>query len=234
MGVIKSTNAPSTLATFSMRDIESQARVIVMRAQQEADKIVAESHLEGARIRQRSYDDGFAAGTQDGLKKGTEDGRVAGKTAAMNEHRAKLEQLIKTLSCTIEELDAARAALESSSASAVIKLAVAIARRVTKLQGSLDPSVMTENVLAAMKVAVHATDIRIAVHPSQKETLADALPTMKLKWPSVEHVELIEDDSLATGGCRIFTASGQIDADLEAQIDRVSGDLLPNQNGAMA
>jgi flagellar assembly protein FliH len=234
MGLIKSINAPPMLETFSMRDIEAQARLIISRAQQEADKIVSDAHVDGARIRQKAYDDGNAAGTQDGLKKGTEDGRAAGKAAALAEHRAKLEQLLKTFTSGVSELNASRAKLESNAASEVIKLAVAIARRVTKLQGSLDPNVMTENVRAAMKVAVHAADVRIAVHPSQKQNLADVLPQLKMQWPSVTHIELIDDAAMAVGSCRVFTVNGQIDAELDQQIDRVANDLLPSAQGAVA
>ena len=232
MGLIKSTNAPPTLETFSMRDIEAQARIIIARAQEQAEQILSEAHVEGARIRQKSYDDGYAAGTQDGLKKGTEDGRAAGKAAALAEHRAKLEQLLKTFTAAVSEMNASRAKLESTAASEVIKLAVAIARRVTKLQGTLDPNVLTENVRSAMKLAVHAADVRIAVHPSQKQELTELLPQLKLQWPSVSHVELINDAAMAAGSCRVFTASGHVDAELDQQIDRVAADLLPS--GAVA
>jgi len=36
-----------------------------------------------------------------------------------------------------------------------------------------------------------------------------------------------DDPTLAPGGCRIFTKSGVVDGDLNVQIDRVVGDLLP-------
>jgi flagellar assembly protein FliH len=234
MGLIKSAKAPPMLETFSMRDIEQQARAIIARAQQQADQIVSDANIEGARIRQKSYDDGYAAGMQDGLKKGTEDGRTAGKAAALAENKAKLEQLMKTFTTAVSEMNAQRAKLESTAASEVIKLAVAIARRVTKLQGSLDPSVLTENVRSAMKLAVHAADVRIAVHPSQKLGLGELLPQLKMQWPSVSHIELAEDATMAVGSCRVFTASGHVDAELDQQVDRVAAELLPNAQGAMA
>src|SRR3954469_5418849 len=97
MGLIKSQYAPPTLQTFSMADIEAHARAIVARARQQADQVLAEAQVEGARIRQNSYDQGFTAGREDGIKKGTEDGRTAGKQAAMAEQKAKLEQLAKSM-----------------------------------------------------------------------------------------------------------------------------------------
>jgi flagellar assembly protein FliH len=229
MGLIKSNNAPSALAAFSMQDIEAQARAIVLRASQQAERVLAAAEVEGAKIRQKAYDEGFTAGREDGLKKGTEDGRAAGTQQALVEQRAKLEQLSRTLTAAIAQLDGARAQLESESATEVIKLAIAIARRVTKLQGSLDPTVVTENIRAAMRLAVHGTDVRIAVHPSQLQAMSATLPMLRVQWPNVSHVELVEDASLTPGGCRIFTASGQIDADLESQIDRVAADLLPSR-----
>lgn len=231
MGLIKSNHAPATAAPFSMRDIEAQAQALILRARHQADQLLAAAQTEGAAIRQKSYDSGFAAGREDGLKKGTEDGKKAGSDAALAAQRAKLEQLVASLSAAMTEIDTARSWLESNAASEVIKLAIAIARRVTKLQGSLDPSVLTENVRQAMRLAVHATDVRIAIHPTQKQALSEVLTVLRKEWPKVSHIDLIEDTALAPGGCRIITAMGEVDADLDRQIDRIAADLLPNSQG---
>lgn len=227
MGLIKANNAPPTMAPFSMADIENQARAIVSRARQQADHLLAAAQTEASQLRQKAYDQGFIAGREDGLKKGTEDGRAAGRQAALGEHREKLEQLANTLAATITQLDQARCRLESAAATEVVKLAVAIARRVTKLQGAMDNGILTENIHAAMKLVVHGSDVRIAVNPCQKQMLLEVLPQLRLQWPAVTHVELAEDASLAPGGCRISTAAGEIDAELDRQIDRIAADLLP-------
>src|SRR5581483_10424469 len=97
MGVIKSTNAPASIQAFSMRDIEAQAKAILLRAQQQADQLLAKAHAEGLEIRQKAYDQGNAAGRADGLKTGTEEGKNQGRQAALLENREKLEQLAKSL-----------------------------------------------------------------------------------------------------------------------------------------
>jgi flagellar biosynthesis/type III secretory pathway protein FliH len=53
------------------------------------------------------------------------------------------------------------------------------------------------------------------------------LPLLRLEWPSLRHVELVEDATLSPGGCRVFTRGGRIDADLDEQLDRVIDELLP-------
>jgi flagellar biosynthesis/type III secretory pathway protein FliH len=44
----------------------------------------------------------------------------------------------------------------------------------------------------------------------------------------MKHVELIADGTLAPGGCRIFSGGGQIDGDLDLQLNRIAQELLPS------
>jgi flagellar biosynthesis/type III secretory pathway protein FliH len=65
------------------------------------------------------------------------------------------------------------------------------------------------------------------VNPQQRQVRDELLPRLKVHWPNVTHVQLVEDASIAPGGCRLFTAQGEIDAELARQIDRIAMDLLP-------
>jgi flagellar assembly protein FliH len=118
--------------------------------------------------------------------------------------------------------------MEEEAGNTVVQLAVSIARKVTKLQGERDPAVALANVDAAARLVVRASDVRLSLHPSQRQTLVDALPALKQQWPSLAHVELIDDESLSPGGCRIRTRGGLIDADLDAQVNRIALELLPD------
>ncbi len=234
MGLIKSANTPATLATFSMKDIELQARAILVRAQSRAEELLAEAQQEGEKLKEAAYAQGHAAGREDGFARGREEGRRSGHDQALGEHREKLSALAASLVAGVKDLDNSRQRLEVEGLKEVIELAIAIARRVTKRQGLLDPDVLRANLAEAMKMAVHAADVRIALHPSQKQTLLDELPKLALTWPSLGHAELIEDASLSPGSCRIFTAHGQVDADLDGQLDRVVDQLLPEDSGGAA
>jgi flagellar assembly protein FliH len=232
MGLIKATNVPSAATTFSMRDIEAHAQALLLRAQQQADQILAAAQTQGNKIRQDAYDKGFSSGLEDGTKKGINDGRAAGTQAALQEYRGKLETLAKTLTNTVSEIDVSRGRIESDGSLSVLRLAIAIARRATKQLGAFDSVVVTDNVREAMKLVVHSVDVRIAVHPSQKAMLDEVLPKLRLKWPGVKHVELMEDAELEPGGCRILTAQGVIDADLETQLQQIASELVPAQTAA--
>src|SRR5437763_396038 len=72
-----------------------------------------------------------------------------------------------------------------------------------------------------------ADDLRLAPHPLQIHVLTKARPKPPLRWPDLKHIELVEDETLAPGGCRIFTRHGRIDADLDGQLQRIAAELVP-------
>jgi flagellar assembly protein FliH len=169
----------------------------------------------------------LAEGLTEGLTRGTDEGREAGRQQALDEHRAQLTQAVAALTSAAQSLEASRVDLESDALREVAELALAVARRVTKRQGTLDPAVLAENLRESMRLVVHAGGVKVAIHPSQRQTLDSVLPSLKLEFPKLSHVELIDDAALSPGGCRVFAGHGQIDADLDQQLDRIAVDLLP-------
>jgi len=227
MGLIKSASAPSAMIPFSMKDIENHARALIARAKEQAEAILIEAQNEGERFKAAAKAEGLAEGKREGLAKGLEEGRKNGAQQALSEHRTQLANLIKSLTEATIDLEASRVQLEAEALTEVIDLSVAIATRVTKRQGAIDPEVLVANVNEAMKLVVSSTDVRIALNPSQKQYLLDALPQLSMTWPSLQHVQLIDDETLASGGCRVFSKGGQVEADLDGQLDRIVTDLMP-------
>jgi flagellar assembly protein FliH len=227
MGLIKSANAPVAMIPFSMKDIETQARALIARAKERAEGLLIEAQKEAEQLKAAARVEGLVEGKRDGLAKGLEEGRKNGAQQALGEHRTQLANLIKALTQTAADLDASRLQLEAEALTEVIDLSVAIATRVTKRQGLIDPAVLTANAHEAMKLVVSSSDVRIALHPSQRQYFLDALPQLQMTWPALQHVQLIDDETLAPGGCRVFSKGGQVDADLDGQLDRIIADLMP-------
>lgn len=230
MGLIKSTNVPVGLSAFSMRDIESQAQAMLLRARQQADQLLAATQVEAKKLKE----DAATQGRREGIAKGIEEGKKTGHEQALKEYREQLGVLVKSLTMALTEMQRSRSQLESQGVHEVVKLAIAIAHRVTKRQGLVDSGVLTANINEAMKLVVHSSDVRLAIHPSQKKLLMEELPRLQLAWPNLEHVELIEDAGIAPGGCRVFTGQGHIDGDLDVQLDRIIADLLPTNEESSA
>src|SRR4051812_27584040 len=231
MGLVKATAAPTNLVAFSMRDVEEQARALLARARQTAERLLAEAQREAAAMKQRAAAEGLVEGRREGIARGIEEGRTMGRQQAVEEHRAQFTQAVAALNEAMADLESSRVELEAAGLEEVVGLAVAVARRVTKRQGLIEPEVLTENLREAMKLVVHAGDVKVAIHPSQRQALEVALPALRLEVPRLGHVELGEDASIDPGRCRVHAGGGEIDATLDEQLDRVVADLLPEQEG---
>lgn len=227
MGLIKAGNVTARVTAFSMKDIENQAKALLLRARQQAEQLLAAAQVEAEGLKQQAQADGFAEGHQQGLAQGHQEGLKAGREEALQEQRGQLANLVAAMTGAMAQIDASRRELEAAALKDVIRLAIAIAERVTKRQGVLDPQVAIANVTDALRLVTHASDVRIALHPSQMAMLKEVLPRLKSQWPALAHVELIEDESLAPGGCRVFTAHGLVDGDLDEQLRRIVAELLP-------
>jgi flagellar assembly protein FliH len=110
-------------------------------------------------------------------------------------------------------------------------LALAVAQRITRRLGMIDPAVLKENLREVMNLLVHRDDVRIAIHPAQRATLNDLLPQLKLQWPTLAHIDVVEDETVSPGGCRVTAGQGAIDADLQGQLDRIAAELIPDTRG---
>ena len=227
MGLIKASQPPPAAVPFSLADIEMQARAILLRARQQADQLLVAAQQEADLIKRDAHQRALAEGREEGLKKGREEGLKAGKDQALAENRTKLTQLVNSLTAAARQLDQQRLELATSAQEDVIGLALAIADRVARRRGQLDPQVAIANVTEALKIVTHASDIRIAVNPAHKAAMEEALPALKLQWPALAHVQVVDDPALAPGGARVFTQHGRIDADLDEQLRRIAQDLAP-------
>jgi flagellar assembly protein FliH len=234
MAVIKADQAPATVSTFSMADIEKQAKLVLQGAKVRAERLLVAAQEEGEQIKREAHTQALAEVRRAGIAEGLELGRKQGRGEALAGQREELAELVGAMTQAVQELDGARLALEAESKTAVIRLAIAIAERVTKRLGVVDAEVAVANVEEALRLVVHSADVRIAVHPSQRATLTDVLPRIRAKWPAMKHVDLVEDGSIAPGGCRIYSGGGEVNADLDLQLARIAEELVPGPNDPTA
>jgi len=230
MPLIKAQNVPSSIAPFSLANIEAYAAAMLTRSRQQADQLLAAAQTESEQLKRDAVADGLAEGRKKGLAQGMDEGKKTGHDQALAEHRQKLSAAVTALTQACAQFETSRGRLHAEGLGSVIELAAAIARRVAKRQAELNRDVLLANLTGAMKLVCHWADVRIAVSPRELATLREELPNLQVVWPQLKHVELIEDAGLSAGGCRIFTANGAIDGDLDTQLDRVIELVLPRRD----
>jgi flagellar assembly protein FliH len=210
-----------------MKDVEQQARALLLAARRKAEQLLVAAQDEGEQIRNQAKIEGFEEGRQAGTEEGLRLGTEAGRQEALTEQSQSLREAVAALVEATQQIEHSRAALEAEALQDVVELSLAVARRVTKRQGELDPLVLQENLRDALRLVIHAADLRVAINPSQRLSLDEALPALQLEFPQLAHVAIVEDAGITPGGCRIHTRGGKIDAGLGAQLDRIVADLMP-------
>ncbi len=225
MGLIKAEVAPHVV-NFHWRDVEADAQRLVSDAQKHAETILRNAQAQAESLQEAARIEGFQRGHEDGLAQGRDEARQA----AIGDFSHQMELTIAALHEAVAQTVASQRAMADNAVNEMVGLAIAIAQRVTKRQATMDPQVLIENLRESLALVGRQKQVRIAIHPAQRQVLSAALPQLQLEWPALGTAQIVEDASLHPGGCRVFTDHGRIDADVQAQLDRVITELMPQRN----
>jgi flagellar assembly protein FliH len=163
------------------------------------------------------------AGHAEGFIKGKQDGLTAGNSI-IEEEIERLRKIAIKFEATVEDIEA-RAAQD------ILELALDIARAMLKTALVIQPNI----VLSVIKTALHTLPIlqnpTITVHPGDAPHIREGLAKMsilKSTW------EVLEDETIERGGCKVDTVSNQIDLTLQKRWQQINNalrqdtDWLPN------
>lgn len=178
--------------------------------------LAREAELERERLEARAQ--GAAEGRREGFEQGRAEGHTEGLASGLAAATAHAEQL-RALAATLP--DALRRA-EAELADAILTLAHDVARQVVHRTLRAEP----EWVLPLVQDLLHAEpalqgEPRLLLHPDDvalvKASLGNEL--------QIAGWQVRPDDTLARGGCRVQSASGEMDASLETRWKSVTAAL---------
>jgi flagellar assembly protein FliH len=150
-----------------------------------------------------------------------------GEAAGRNRAAADLQPVLERLSRSIEEISSMRARLRREAEQDLIRLALAVARRILRRELAVDPDAIHGLVLAALEKLQGQEVSRVRVHPAHAAQVSAYLRQAVTPSP----VEVIPDPSREPGAVIFETQRGNLDASVESQlreIERGLGDRLRN------
>jgi flagellar assembly protein FliH len=154
---------------------------------------------------------------------GVREGEAAGRSKAA----AEMQPVIDRLTRSIEEISGLRARLRREAEQDLIRLALAIARRVIRRELAVDPDALHGLVLGALEKLQGQEICRVRVHPSHAATVSASLRQLAAASP----VEVIPDATRQPGTVIFETDRGNLDASIESQLREIEnglGDRLRN------
>ena len=230
MALIKNTTAgplPKGTSVFNLGDLARESKHVLQEAKQKAQQIIRRAEEEAAKLVDSATDRGFAEGKDQGLAQGREEGRQAGRAEAIAEFTPQLTDLQVAFNAALAHWETDRNSMLLAAREDVLRLALAVAEKVTYRIIQTDSTVIGDQLAEALALLVAPRAVTVAVAPQDRALVEAMLPDLIDKISTCTHAAIRDDPSVTPGGCVISTGAGRIDATIERQIQRIVDTLLP-------
>ncbi len=232
MPVLKQQQAAPKLKdaiVLDLGDVARQAQRIREQARQQAEQITRDAEQRAQQLIDGAEEKGREQGYQAGHEQGLAEGREQGRVEALGQMQQQLDQVQAAWSEMLQQWAAHRQQLEAEARQNVIEFAVKVAEKLVYRVVEVDHAVVVDQVAAALSYVLQSLDVAVRTHPDDRALLEEALPDLARQFTHLQHIELVEDDTLDRGGCKVSFGQGEVNANLRTQIDRIVQAMLPSE-----
>jgi flagellar assembly protein FliH len=154
---------------------------------------------------------------------GLREGEAAGRAKAT----AEVQPVIEKMGRTIAEISSLRGRLRREAEADLVRLALAIARRILRRELAVDPDALHGLIMGALEKLQAQEICRARVSPSQVALLKKCL-----EQANAGGVEIVSDPSREPGSVIFETERGGLDASVESQLREIDRGLADRLNGS--
>ncbi len=207
-----------TEARKTIEMAKESSRSITEAAKAEAEAIKKAAKLEVESWRDKAYKEGFALGEEKGISAGEEQG--------LHEARLDWQNLMKETEMLISELQTSRIGIIKASEEEMLRLVIAFARSVIKVEPLAQPDIILKNLDYAINKIADTDKIVLRINIKDKAMCQAHKDAFMSKLSSVAELRIVEDPTLSPGGIKIETGVGTIDATIESQAGELEKALI--------
>jgi flagellar assembly protein FliH len=181
----------------------------IANAIREADVIVNRAQAEAESIREEARLLGYKTGVEEGSRKFKKD----------------YQDLIERLEADIETLDVDRQAVLDAIEPDVLKLCVASVEKIVRHEIKTDPKIVLRVIKSCLRRVRDTSDVRIRVSIAELEAVRAKRGELLSLADGLKSISIVDDRRVSSGGCVIETSTGDFDATVENQLDRINKKL---------
>lgn len=156
-------------------------------------------------------------------------GYEAGVARAQAEFKPRMDEIsarVRRLDSVLQLLAAPLRALDDQMERQLLELAFAVGKQLARRELSANPSQIVAILRECLEqLPLAARDVRVHLHPEDAAIVRERLaaPAEERAW------SLVEDPTLARGGCLVRSDTSQIDARFESRVNAVLASALGEQ-----
>ncbi|MDD5758071.1 MAG: FliH/SctL family protein [Desulfobulbaceae bacterium] len=197
----QSDDAELVSALSTLEEEKKLLQQAVEATKAETEEMLAAAQERVAQIEKDAFDKGFAAG----------------KAECLAQEQAKFAQ-IDTL---LAEIEQDRKKLYAQYETDILSLVKAMVDRVLFHEVTINPKAIEVCLKTALAYVVENSSLVIRLHAQDLVRLKQVAMERPELLAGYKKIELVEDPSIALGGCHIDTGFGEIDASLESRKEKV-------------
>ena len=168
------------------------------------------------------------AARQAEMTRGYEAGVSAGR-AELQRQNDEFAARLADLEGIFDHLCAPLQVLDEEVEQQLVLLALAVGKQLARRELKTDSGQITALIREAVgRLPAAARDVRVYLHPEDAAAIAERLAT-----PGQERAwTVVEDPTLARGGCLVRTEQSQIDARLESRVNAIVASMLGEERAS--
>ncbi|HTA44364.1 MAG TPA: FliH/SctL family protein [Bryobacteraceae bacterium] len=160
------------------------------------------------------------------MREAREAGRAEGEAQSRKAALAEVDGVLQKLTGAIYETSQLRPRLRAEAEADMVRLAIAIARKIVGRELNADPDTITGLVKAALEKVRTQEILRVRVHPDHGARIRECLSRF-----GASQVEIVADANADRGTAVFETTRGNFDASVESQLREIERGLTDRFKG---
>jgi flagellar assembly protein FliH len=157
-----------------------------------------------------------------------ERGLLQGEKNAIEIAERKMDAVVKRYADSIGEIQKLRASLYEQVEREVVKLAIAVAKKIVHREIRVDREIIQTLVHVALSHVAEKSPVTISLNPEDCGYLTER--RTEIAQSEGREISLLPDKSIERGGCLIQTSCGDIDARIEEEFREVEHSFFEGMN----
>ena len=154
-------------------------------------------------------------------KAGRQEGLETGSTQAL----AEIEKALKMLHNLTETIEQHQQLVFGHSEEACLALLFAMSEKIVGALNTPQQDVIRSTLRRVLKVAEIAGRVKILVSPQDLQSVREMENELRQHLPDLKEMSIIDDETIASGGCVIETDLGKVDARVQTQLNEMVDNL---------
>lgn len=200
-------------SAFNFDDMAQHADAYVRQVREQAGKIVAEARAQAEQIRKQAELEGLKAA------------RTTMQAQVEAEAARRMEAILPALRSVVQETATAKEAWLAKWERDGVRLATKIAERILRRELTTRPELPLTLVRESLELSASGEAVRISLNPEDLQAFGKQIDTLLHEMKRSAEAEVVQDPTIARGGCRVETRHGSIDQRLEVQLKRIEEEL---------